>query len=546
MTRRRLVAVLAAALVGLAIATVLGAAVALALFDVAIDIARWRDAIAARATASLGRPVILDGALELVLGRETRLRVGSVRILNPPGFAAAEFAALGDARARVDLFAALRGELHVLSIEAADGRVRLERTADGRANWAVTRARLRTARRVDPSSTRDRGRARRAQQALGGVRGRALGHAPRPRSRRADRPRPMERAADAPAPRARRRDVPLLGRGRGRFGAPAPGGGRTVAVHARLRVPRHAVARERNRGRGQTRSAVRFRGGHRGPRAGRALPADEAAEVRHCGAHRQGLRERRGGRAQGSARRPRRLGARRRARAHPGRCAAAHDRRTDDRHAGSAAIPRRRSAEAGRAARLRRAGAAQPAAARPRADRRRPRPARSALARSPGRRARRTARAARRRPRRARADRRDVRRGAADRPPRPRHGGRHADVRARAGRAGFCPRRPRARADRRDRHRRHARALRPAARRPRRDPRRRGARPRACPRRGGLAVELRQLRGRALGRVHAGRPRRRRPPRRAPARHGARHAARRARDALDPRRQTARHAARAR
>ena len=137
MTRRRLIAALAAALVGLPIAALLGALGALALFDVPIDVARWRDAIAARATAALGRPVMLDGALELVLGRETRLRVGGVRILSPPGFAASEFAAIGDARARVDLFAALRGDLHVLSFEAADGRLRLERAADGRTNWAA-------------------------------------------------------------------------------------------------------------------------------------------------------------------------------------------------------------------------------------------------------------------------------------------------------------------------------------------------------------------------------------------------------------------------
>ena len=149
MTRRRLIAALAAALVGLPIAALLGAAVVLVLFDVAIDMARWRDAITTRATASLGRPVALDGALELVLGRETRLRVGGVRILNPPGFAATEFAALGDARARVDLFAALRGELHVLSFEAADGRVRLERAADGRTNWAAREGA--TAARTEPA-----------------------------------------------------------------------------------------------------------------------------------------------------------------------------------------------------------------------------------------------------------------------------------------------------------------------------------------------------------------------------------------------------------
>ena len=105
------------------------AIIAIAVFGVSIDVSRWRDAIAARASAALGRPVALDGRLELELGRETGLHVAGVRILNPPGFATPELATLREARARIDLLAALHGRLRVHSLEADDGRVRLERAA---------------------------------------------------------------------------------------------------------------------------------------------------------------------------------------------------------------------------------------------------------------------------------------------------------------------------------------------------------------------------------------------------------------------------------
>jgi hypothetical protein len=136
MTRRRLALVAAAALI--AVPLVAGAVVVL--LGISIDAGRWREPIAARASAVLGRQVVLDGPLELALGRSLRLRIGGVRVLNPPGFAAAELATLGEARAQIDLAAALRGRLHVTSFEAADSRVHLERAADGRANWARSSA----------------------------------------------------------------------------------------------------------------------------------------------------------------------------------------------------------------------------------------------------------------------------------------------------------------------------------------------------------------------------------------------------------------------
>ena len=93
-----------AALIGVPLGVALfamGLAVAAALSGISIDASRWRDAAAQRASAALGRPVILQGAFELEprLGRELGLRIGSLRILNPPGFAGQEFLAIGELRA---------------------------------------------------------------------------------------------------------------------------------------------------------------------------------------------------------------------------------------------------------------------------------------------------------------------------------------------------------------------------------------------------------------------------------------------------------------
>jgi len=143
LVRRRPVALTIAALIGVPLGVVLiaiGLAAAVALSGRSIDASRWRDAAAERASAALGRPVILQGAFELEprLGRELGLRIGSLRILNPPGFAGQEFLAIGELRARVDLFEALRGRLRSSSIEARDVGLWLERGADGRGNWTRT------------------------------------------------------------------------------------------------------------------------------------------------------------------------------------------------------------------------------------------------------------------------------------------------------------------------------------------------------------------------------------------------------------------------
>ena len=114
--------------------------VAMALAGMSIDASRWRDAIAQRASDALGRPVMLQGALELepTLGRELAVKIGPLRILNRPGFVEQEFLAIGELRARIDLFEALRGRLRSSRIEASDVHLRLERGADGTGNWSAS------------------------------------------------------------------------------------------------------------------------------------------------------------------------------------------------------------------------------------------------------------------------------------------------------------------------------------------------------------------------------------------------------------------------
>jgi uncharacterized protein involved in outer membrane biogenesis len=142
-SRWRRAAVVVAAIACLA----LGAAIAAFIAGVTLDASRWRDAAAQRASTALGRPVTLQGALQLTLGRELVLRIGDVRILNPTGFSAREFASIGLAKVRVDLLDALRGRPRLRGVEASDIGVWLERASDGRGNWSFSQPQ-------DPASTR--------------------------------------------------------------------------------------------------------------------------------------------------------------------------------------------------------------------------------------------------------------------------------------------------------------------------------------------------------------------------------------------------------
>lgn len=131
------VAVVSAVLVGLLLAAVAAAVVAAFASGTSIDASRWRDMVAQRASSALGRPVALGGVLQLTLGRELVLRVGELKVLNPPGFSGREFLTVGDARLRLDLVDALRARPRLRGIGADDIGLWLERDAEGRGNWVL-------------------------------------------------------------------------------------------------------------------------------------------------------------------------------------------------------------------------------------------------------------------------------------------------------------------------------------------------------------------------------------------------------------------------
>jgi AsmA family protein len=140
--RPRRLALAVAIAIGVPLALVMLAAsvlAALAITGTPIDLSRWRDAAAQQASAALGRPVILQGPLQLELrpGRELGVRVGALRVLNPPGFTQQPLIAVGELRVQVDVIDALRGRFRSSSIVARDVDVWLKRGADGVGNWTA-------------------------------------------------------------------------------------------------------------------------------------------------------------------------------------------------------------------------------------------------------------------------------------------------------------------------------------------------------------------------------------------------------------------------
>jgi uncharacterized protein involved in outer membrane biogenesis len=123
--------------VGLLVLLPVLALVLIASLEISISAGPWRDRIGAAASEALGRRVTLEGPLELVPSLRPVLKVGGIRIANPPGFTTPELAFLGEARLRVDLAALLGKRVHVMELTAQNVRAYLERSADGqRVNYA--------------------------------------------------------------------------------------------------------------------------------------------------------------------------------------------------------------------------------------------------------------------------------------------------------------------------------------------------------------------------------------------------------------------------
>jgi uncharacterized protein involved in outer membrane biogenesis len=101
--------------------------------EISISAGPWRGRIAHAASEALGRRVTFEGPLELVPSlHQPVLKVGGIRIENPPGFSTPELAFLGEARLHLDLPELLRKRVQILELTAENVRAYIERSADGK------------------------------------------------------------------------------------------------------------------------------------------------------------------------------------------------------------------------------------------------------------------------------------------------------------------------------------------------------------------------------------------------------------------------------
>ncbi len=98
----------------------------------------WDDArplVGRLASTALGREVAITDALDVDLGRVTRIEMRGLTVANVEGGEAPHLVRIGDLTLDIDLRPLLSGDVVIPTLQLADVDAALERDADGRANW---------------------------------------------------------------------------------------------------------------------------------------------------------------------------------------------------------------------------------------------------------------------------------------------------------------------------------------------------------------------------------------------------------------------------
>ncbi|MGD8578340.1 MAG: AsmA-like C-terminal region-containing protein [Lysobacterales bacterium] len=93
--------------------------------------------IATLALDRTGRRLVVDGPLQIDLGRNLQLNAADIHYANAPWASQADMVSIGRLAVRVNLLSLLRGIPHVEFIRLDDCRVLLEESPDGDKNWEV-------------------------------------------------------------------------------------------------------------------------------------------------------------------------------------------------------------------------------------------------------------------------------------------------------------------------------------------------------------------------------------------------------------------------
>lgn len=100
-----------------------------------IDLGSQRPALARLLSGQAGRPVSLDGELQLRLGLRPYLRMTDARVGQPDGFGMGDFLQVGEIEIRMDLWPLLQGQLRADRLAARGVVLVLRQHEDGRNNW---------------------------------------------------------------------------------------------------------------------------------------------------------------------------------------------------------------------------------------------------------------------------------------------------------------------------------------------------------------------------------------------------------------------------
>lgn len=107
---------------------------------ISVDASFLRGRIAQTFSDNIGRAVRFDGPMEMEISARPSLRIGGLHIANAPGFGGGDFASLGEARLKVDLWPLLfERRLRIDELAGSNVQVRLQSRDDGSNNWTLYR-----------------------------------------------------------------------------------------------------------------------------------------------------------------------------------------------------------------------------------------------------------------------------------------------------------------------------------------------------------------------------------------------------------------------
>ena len=106
-----------------------------ALVGMSIDGSLYRKPLQKILSAQLGRPVHLDGALDLHISLKPALRVRDFGIAEPEGFGEGDFVRVGELQVRLDLWPLIHRQFKAETLSASGVKIHLKQRADGSNNW---------------------------------------------------------------------------------------------------------------------------------------------------------------------------------------------------------------------------------------------------------------------------------------------------------------------------------------------------------------------------------------------------------------------------